>query len=97
MPLARLGADVEHSSPARQNVRLYDVDLAATLPAPDPGAATKTNGRDLVGLDGDLYPFMYRARPPLKPLPSGHLVLKCHHIRYDFGSLSPDGKVLCRK
>jgi DNA-binding winged helix-turn-helix (wHTH) protein len=87
MPFASLGAHVEHPPPARQSFRLYDADLAGTPPAPHPSAATTANGRDLVSPDGDLYPFMCRTRPPRKPLPSGHLVLQCLHIRHDLRSL----------
>jgi len=60
MPLLRLTARVEHASLARQNLCLDNIDLAATLLAPQPRASAAPDGQNLVGLDGDFYPFMYR-------------------------------------
>jgi hypothetical protein len=60
MPLLRLAARIEHPSLGRQNLGLDHIDLAATLLAPQPRASAPADGQNLVGLDGDLYPFMYR-------------------------------------
>jgi hypothetical protein len=64
MPLLRLAAGIEHPSLARQNLCLDDVDFATTLPAPQPRASAPADGQNLVGLDGDLYPFMCRVSLP---------------------------------
>jgi hypothetical protein len=60
MPLLRLAACVEHLSLGRQNLSLDNIDLATTLPAPQPRASTAPDGQNLVSLDGDFYPFMCR-------------------------------------
>lgn len=58
MPLPGPSAGIEHPSLTRQNLGLYDIDLAPTLPAPHARASAAPDGQSLVGLDGDLYPFM---------------------------------------
>src|SRR5208282_2316692 len=77
MPLLRLAAGVEHSSLARQNLCLDDIDLAATLLAPQPRTRAPPDGQNLVGLDSDLYPSMCRDSLPGNLYPAPNLVLKC--------------------
>jgi hypothetical protein len=68
VPLLWLGAGVEHSFFAGQDLCLDDIDLAGTLRAPQARASAAPDGQNLVGLDDDLgsfVRFMIRVRFPL--------------------------------